>query len=992
MKKFTLLCATILLAVLAFNNALTHGLMSWFNTPSVTRAEISGKDGELIVTQPNTVVNKYGILAVNALAGSSQIAVNNPGGVNGLDINTLAAGDLIMIIQMSGASIDTSNTSSYGLVTNLNNAGRHEFVTVNKVQGNTITINPPCGGLRFSYTASGKVQVIRVPQYTQMTINSGASLTAPAWNGTFGGIVVVDVQNNAIINGNIDVSSLGFRGGALSGAGGGGLRTDYVTNQQDFGAEKGEGIVGFQADYDLAGGRYGRGAAANAGGGGTAHNTAGGGGANGSNGKAWTGQGVMDGTTTGAAAWALDPGYIANGNALTDSSGGGRGGYSYAVNNANALTQGPGNAAWGGDNRREVGGLGGRPVAQDTTGRIFFGGGGGAGAQNNDSGGAGGRGGGLIYIIADSVTGTGTLVANGANGGNTRNENRDGAGGAGAGGTIVVAAKTSLTGSLSAQANGGMGGNQAPPIAPFDPESEGIGGGGGGGFIAFSNGTLITQVNGGANGLSQAPSISEFPANGATRGATGQAIPSVAAIPFCSTTSDLSITKTNNAATAVPGAPTTYVIVVKNNGTNDVFGVPVTDTLPAVLTNGSWTCTPSAGSACAAATGIGSINTTVNLINGGTATFNLTVTPDPSATGMITNTATVAMPDGAVDPNPNNNSASDTDTLMPQADLSINKTDGSTTAVAGTDLTYTITVRNNGPSTANGVTVTDIVPLKLTGVTWTCTATTGGSCAAPSGNGSINTTVNLLPGSVATFKLRATVINSATGSLVNTATVSSPASVPDPMPANNSDTDSDTINVSADLAITKTNNATSLVAGTQTTYTIIASNAGPSAVVGAAVADSLPVTLMNATWTCTPSGGSSCGSANGTGSINTTVDLAVGGTATFALTATVVPGATGNVSNSASIAAPNGIIDPNGANNAATDTDTVTQTADLSITKTNNATTVTAGTQTTYTIVARNNGPSAVTSATITDAIPVKLINAAWTCTASAGSACGTAA
>ncbi|MDQ3011572.1 MAG: hypothetical protein M3X11_12805, partial [Acidobacteriota bacterium] len=296
MKKFTLLCTAILLATLALNTALTQGLMSWLNTPSVTSAEISGKDGELIVTLPNTIVNKYGVLAADAPVGASQIAVTNPGGANGLDINTLTAGDLIMLIQMSGALIDTSNAPNYGTVTNINNAGRHEFVTVNQVQGNIITINPPCGGLRFSYTASGKVQVIRVPQYTKLTINSGASLTAPAWDGKTGGIVVVNVQNNAIINGDVNVSGLGFRGGALSEGGGAQLSTDYVTNSKDIGAEKGEGIAGYQADYDLIGGRYARGAAANAGGGGTSHNSGGGGGANGANGKVWTGQGVMDGT------------------------------------------------------------------------------------------------------------------------------------------------------------------------------------------------------------------------------------------------------------------------------------------------------------------------------------------------------------------------------------------------------------------------------------------------------------------------------------------------------------------------------------------------------------------------------------------------------------------------------------------------------------------------------------------------------------------------
>ncbi|MGH9802200.1 MAG: DUF11 domain-containing protein, partial [Blastocatellia bacterium] len=787
MKKFILICTIFLFVALAFSNSI-HGLMNWLSTPAVTRAEISGKDGDLTVTATNTIVNKYGRLAIDAPAGASMIAVDNPGGPNGLDINTLTAGDLIMVVQMSGASIDTGNTVNYGQVTNLNNAGRHEFVTVNKVQGNTITINPPCGGLRFSYTASGKAQIIRVPQYNNLTINSGASLTAPAWNGVIGGIVVVHVQTNAIINGTVEASGIGFRGGALSGAGGAGFRSDYVTPQQDFGAEKGESIVGYQADYDLQGGRYGRGAAANGGGGGASHNSGGGGGANGNNGKVWSGQGVMDGTVVGAAAWALDPGYQAILNKLTDSAGGGRGGYSYSITNQDALQKGPGDGLWAGDQRREVGGLGGRPVGQDTSGRIFLGGGGGAGAQNNDAGGAGGAGGGLIYIMADTLSGSGLLKANGSNGGNTRNEHRDAAGGGGGGGTIVLSTRV-LSGSISGQANGGNGGNQSPPVAPFDVEAEGPGGAGGGGYIAFSGGSITTQVNGGANGTTQAPSLSEFPSNGATRGATGQVVNSVAAIPFCSTTSDLSITKTNNQTTIVPGAPTTYQIIVRNNGPNDVFGIPVTDTLPAIFTMASWTCTASSGSACQTANGVGSINAKVDLKNGGTATFNLTATPDPSATGTVTNTATVGMPDGAVDPNPNNNSASDTDTLTPQADLSITKTDGSSTAVAGTPITYAIVVRNNGPSTVNGATVTDNVPTKLTNVTWTCTPSVGAACAVPSGSGNINTTVNLLPGATATFSLQAKVINSVTDTLTNTATVTSPASVPDTSAANNSATD-----------------------------------------------------------------------------------------------------------------------------------------------------------------------------------------------------------
>ena len=266
MKKFTFTCIILLFVALTLNSAAMRGFMGWMSTPGVTKAEIVGKDGAFTATAPNTIVNKYARLAADASAGAGSITIENPGGATGLDPATLTPGDLLMIIQMAGATIDTTDGPTYGQVTSLNNAGRYEFVTVNQVNGSVITLNPPCGGLRFSYTALGKVQVIRVPQYTTLTINAGASLTAPPWNGVTGGIVSVHVETNAVLNGQIDVSGIGFRGGALSAAGGGGFRSDYVSTQQDFGAEKGEGIAGYQADYDKIGGRYGRGAAAHGGG------------------------------------------------------------------------------------------------------------------------------------------------------------------------------------------------------------------------------------------------------------------------------------------------------------------------------------------------------------------------------------------------------------------------------------------------------------------------------------------------------------------------------------------------------------------------------------------------------------------------------------------------------------------------------------------------------------------------------------------------------
>ncbi|MCB1630146.1 MAG: DUF11 domain-containing protein, partial [Xanthomonadales bacterium] len=183
------------------------------------------------------------------------------------------------------------------------------------------------------------------------------------------------------------------------------------------------------------------------------------------------------------------------------------------------------------------------------------------------------------------------------------------------------------------------------------------------------------------------------------------------------------------------------------------------------------------------------------------------------------------------------NSATDIDTLTPEADLSITKTDGATTAVPGDAVTYVIVVSNGGPSTVTGATVTDVLPADLTAATWNCTATPGSSCADAAGAGDVATTVDLLSGGTATITVDATVAADATGTLSNTATVALPTGATDPTPDNNSATDTDTLEPEADLSITKTDATASATPGGSTTYEIVVANAGPSAVVGAAVAD-----------------------------------------------------------------------------------------------------------------------------------------------------------
>ena len=452
-----------------------------------------------------------------------------------------------------------------------------------------------------------------------------------------------------------------------------------------------------------------------------------------------------------------------------------------------------------------------------------------------------------------------------------------------------------------------------------------------------------------------------------------------------SPTADLSITKTDGVTTVVPGNSVTYTIVASNAGPSAVTGVTVADTFPAVLTSPTWTCVGAGGGACTAS-GSGNISDTVNLPVGASVTYTVTATLSATATGTLANTATVAAPGGVTDPTPGNNSATDTDTINPAADLSITKTDGVTTVVPGNSVTYTITARNVGPSAVTGATVADTFPATLTSVAWTCVAAGGGTCTA-SGSGSISDTVNLPAGASVTYTVTATLSATATGTLVNTATVAAPGGVTDPTPGNNSATDTDTINPTADLTITKSDGVATVIPGNNVTYTIVASNAGPSAVTGATVADTFPATLTGVTWTCVAAGGGTC-TAAGSGNISDTVNLPVGATVTYTVSATVSATATGTLANTATVAAPGGVTDPTPGNNTATDTDTLSPTADLSITKTDGVTTVVPGNSVTYTITARNVGPSAVTGTTVADTFPAVLASPTWTCVGAGGGTC----
>jgi uncharacterized repeat protein (TIGR01451 family) len=210
-----------------------------------------------------------------------------------------------------------------------------------------------------------------------------------------------------------------------------------------------------------------------------------------------------------------------------------------------------------------------------------------------------------------------------------------------------------------------------------------------------------------------------------------------------------------------------------------------------------------------------------------------------------------------------------------------------------------------------------------------------------------------------TYTASCTISGAATGTLSNTATVAAPAGVTDPNPGNNAATDSDTLGASADLSVTKTDGVTTVTAGGSVTYTIVASNAGPSTATGATVADTFPVSLT-CTWTCVGAGGGTC-TASGSGNVNDTVNLPSGGSVTYTASCTISGAATGTLSNTATVTAPAGVTDPNPGNNAATDSDTITAAAGalVSGTKTASAGSHAVGSTITYTITLTNNGTGA---------------------------------
>lgn len=559
-----------------------------------------GKDGDYIAASLNDQVNTYTELTVYAGISNSTLTVANNSLTGPAFSGPLEPGDLVLIYQVQGVSVDINtwpvvgwgqnntvqqsyfdppplqdvrNFIEYGSINDYKTAGKYQFAEVLSVSGsNTITLTCP---LKSSYNVdeNSHTQVIRVPRFQNLTVPNNTQITTPQWNGTTGGVVAIEVEEDLNINGTgkISADSSGFRGGSTVDNGNIGGPEGSISNINDRGflgsnslsegAEKGESIFGGFSDYDDIHSRYCYGSIANGGGGANYHNAGGGGGSNVGVGN-YYGYGVVNRGTGNSydPAWNLeDPTMIAN-----PSAGGGRGGYSNAMKPKDPLIVGPHNSLWGGDNRRITGGVGGHPLVHSDT-RVFLGGGGGAGHQNDGQGGAGGAGGGGVFLtVYGDVLGSGTISANGQNGGHAQSltapspvqrKGDDGAGGAGGGGAIVIKNMNALPNTLRLEAKGGDGGNQNLVFGAFNNaiQADGPGGGGAGGMIAFFTGAPVQDVSGGESGTTNSSRVALFPVNGSTGGASGLSSQYASTYDFVTVTDTICAGETASLTAGVTG-------------------------------------------------------------------------------------------------------------------------------------------------------------------------------------------------------------------------------------------------------------------------------------------------------------------------------------------------------------------------------------------------------------------------------------------------------
>ena len=315
-------------------------------------------------------------------------------------------------------------------------------------------------------------------------------------------------------------------------------------------------------------------------------------------------------------------------------------------------------------------------------------------------------------------------------------------------------------------------------------------------------------------------------------------------------------------------------------------------------------------------------------------------------------------------------------TQPPTPNMTLTKSDGVATAAPGQALTYTITATNNAPAAgggaANNVVVTDTIPAGFTYTGCSIPTPTQGTwtCSQAAGVVTFTQTGWINRGAAAVLRVTGTVNQGVTGSITNTARIDYTDGLGNAFPQVTA-TDVDTITASSNLSITKTDSTDPENPGQSFVYTLTANNAGPSDATNVVVSDTVP-SQYTVTGVTSPTG--TCGNVGN--AVTCTRPAFASGAAAWVITVNVTVNAAtpgGTYANTATVSATE--ADPTPANNTVNQNNTVRNTADLAVTKTDGIATVNVGGSTTYTITLTNNGPTVVPAGVIvSDTIPVNTV------------------
>jgi uncharacterized repeat protein (TIGR01451 family)/fimbrial isopeptide formation D2 family protein len=436
----------------------------------------------------------------------------------------------------------------------------------------------------------------------------------------------------------------------------------------------------------------------------------------------------------------------------------------------------------------------------------------------------------------------------------------------------------------------------------------------------------------------------------------------------------ISVQKTLTSGVIVPGKDATYKIDINNTGLADARNVIVTDTLPAGLTyagnlqslDGKWSASVDGSTITFTLDGSLSAKS-----DSDTASLSFDVHTASSLKGDVTNIAT-----GDAD-NASSNSGVSDGNPQGEADLAVTTKANDDSVVAGGDTSFAVNVTNNGPSDHSApITVTNTVPdgttiTDVSGAGWECKLVDDGktiTCVLPDGLNSgesapaITVDVHVDP------SVRPSTVT-------DQSSVTGSDSITDTNLTNNASSASVNITNSSDVTIVKTG-ADKVVAGTDTTYTIKVTNAGPSNASTVVVTDALPagLTLVDINgegWNCD------------TDSASCTMDELAVGASTITVKAHVASSVANgdDITNTASVTwAGTGV---NSVTSSATSGNETS--ADLSLTKVAKDATVNAGDQDSYDLTVFNDGPSdAKGDVVVTDTLPAGTSfvgsDGPWTC------------